>query len=167
MKKRWMFILFAVAAAASCKQNPGKQEENKVKLSFQPGKNKPVKMNYEFTVNSVTTGNMTHFSIALSGTSDMDDQGDIILMMKNDKIKMDGIIEGKEVNFEAGTNDSIPKDVGRVLIPVFSLLNEKFKTTYDSRLDRIAEVRMKEDRIDSTDNKMQLLLRYPDSAVAV
>jgi len=167
MNKLFLLISVIGLGLSGCSSENAEKKSDKINLSFHPDNNKPLKMNYEFAVNSITTGNMTRFVMALSGTSLIDSNDIATLIMQNDKISMNGVIGGKEVNFEAGTKDSIPADVGMVLTPIFTLLHKKFQSSYDSRLNKLSEVCLREGGIDSAENKMQLFIRYPDSAVAI
>ena len=167
--KYFLFLgLTGILILNGCSQgSEANKNENRIMLSFDAGKSKPVKMRYDFTVNALTTGNRTHFAMELSGEAETRDKDNIEIELRNDKITMDGLIGGKQMSFTAGTKDSVPNDVAMVLTPVFSLLNRKFKSSYDSRMHRNSEVMLTDDGIDSSENKMQFFVRYPDSTVAV
>ena len=164
MKKIQIGVAMLSVLLAACGGGV-KKENDKVKLAFQPGSGKAFKMVYEFSVEA--TGDKPRYVIELSGTASKKDEGEVVLSTTNDKIYMDGSIGGKEVKFTAGTSDSIPQDVAMAVAPVFSLLNKKFETTYDLHLNKLSEVMVREGGVDSTSNKMQFFVRYPDSAVGV
>lgn len=151
---------------AACASGP--KDDGKITLVFNPSTMKNVKMNYEFTVNSVSTGNRTHFMMDISGNAGVNDKKEVIMHMHNDKIVMDGNIQGKDIRIEAGTTDSVPADVGMVITPVFTMLNKDFFSVYDPRLNKISEMMQNASGgMDSVENKMQFYVRYPDSAVKV
>jgi hypothetical protein len=156
-------LLLLLAACGTGSKNDGK-----ITLAFDPGTMKNVKMNYEFTVNSVSTGNRTHFMMDISGNAEVNDKKEVIMHTHNDKIMMDGNIQGKDIRIEAGTTDSVPADVGMVITPVFTMLNKDFFSVYDTRLNKISEMMQNASGgMDSVENKMQFYIRYPDSAVKI
>jgi hypothetical protein len=147
---------------------PGKDGgSDKIKLALDPGKSISLKMTYDFTVNAITTNQTTHFLMELSGTAETHSPENIEMNLLNNTIAMDGVIGGRQMKFMAGTNDSVPNDVAMVLTPFFSLNNKKFTSVYDYRLNKVSEMMQKDGSADSTENKVQFFLRYPDSTVKV
>ncbi len=166
MKTLLTFITLLSICFYGC--DPGGPMDGKLSLKFQPAQNSRVKMNYDFMINSPTTGNKTAFKIELSGIAAFATNGEIVLRLKNDHISMDGIVEGKPVSLVAGNDDSISTELKMVIGSVFSLLNKEFVSTYDVKLNKTSEVVLNDSTgTDKSENRMQFFLRYPDSAVKV
>jgi hypothetical protein len=162
-----MIVLFLASLAESCGQGASNGGSDKVKLALDPGKELPLKMHYEFTVNALTTNQTTHFVMDASGTAATHAADNVEFMVQNNAISMDGVIGGRQMKFTAGTNDSVPNDVAMVLTPFFSLLNRKFTSSYDYRMNKVSERMARDSGSDSTENKIQFFIRYPDSAIHV
>ncbi len=146
----------------------GDETPGKIKLEFKPVSGKQVKMNYQFSVNQVTSGDLTAFEIEMSGHAGTNENGEIVLDFKNDKIKMSGKLSGKEVSGSASGPDSLTGDAKLVALPIFALEGNSYRSIYDNELNKKNEVRMSEGAIvDSTENKMQLLIRYPNQEIAI
>ncbi len=169
MKKTVFFSsLFLVIAIGGCKPDSQKENNGKIKLAFQPVKDKAVKINYSFSVNSVSSNSLTNFYMTLTGKGETAADGAVILNMKNENIKMDGTIQGNKVNGSAGGTDTLTGDARLVSMPVFTLYGKTYRSSYDPGLNKKWEVQTDGEKIiDSTENKMQLLVRYPDKEVGV
>ncbi len=147
-----------------------KEEEStgKIKLEFKPVDGKKIKMNYQFSVNQLTSGDVTAFEMEMSGKSETDADGKIILELKNDKIKMSGNIQGVKVSGSASGPDSLIGDAKLVALPIFTLEGNTYRGIYDIHLNKKTEVRFNEAGIiDSTENKMQFLIRYPTKEISI
>lgn len=145
-----------------------KEETGKIKLEFKPVSGKQIKMNYKFSVNQVASGDITAFEIEMSGRGGTNEDDQIVLDLKNDKIKMSGNIQGTQVIGSASGPDSLTGDAKLVALPVFTLEGNTYRSMYDVHLNKKSEVRISEGVIvDSTENKMQFLIRYPDQEIAV
>lgn len=162
-----IFVSAAVLFTA-CGSDKEKENAGKVKLSFQPQKDKAVKVNYFFSVNSVSSQAITSFDMKLSGKGETDASGNVMLEFTNDDISMDADIQGQKVKGSAIGPDSVTGDMKLVAMPVFSLVGKKYRSMYSSQMDKQSEVQLNSDgTVDSIENKMQLLVRYPDHEVAV
>lgn len=168
-------LLFLFASCSSllfigCGSNDNAKKENsdKIKLEFKPVSGKEIKMNYQFSVNQVTSGDLTAFEMEIIGKAGTNENGLIILDLKNEKIKMTGSIQGIKVSGSASGPDSLKGDAKLVALPVFTLEGNTYRGTYDAMLNKKSEVRMSEGAIvDSTENKVQFLIRYPKEEVAI
>ncbi len=149
-------------------EEPKEEKSGKIKLEFKPIAGKQIKMNYQFSVNQVTSGDLTAFEIEMSGRGGINENGDIVLDLKNDKIKMSGNIQGVAVSGSASGPDSLTGDAKLVALPIFALEGNTYRSSYDSHLNKKNEVRISDGAIvDSTENKMQFLIRYPNQEIAV
>ncbi|MFL5764282.1 MAG: DUF6263 family protein [Bacteroidia bacterium] len=145
-----------------------KNNDSKITLSLKPEKGKALDVNYWFSVNNTSTGDMSSFEMKIKGSSETDENGKIALSMTNDEIKMTGKISGKEVNGSAEGPDTLTGDAKLVALPVFALLHKTYRAIYDAQMDKKGEVQIAEGNIiDSTENKMQFMLRYPKEEIAV
>ncbi|MCW3085431.1 MAG: hypothetical protein JWP12_2797 [Bacteroidetes bacterium] len=169
MKKIVFFSsLFLMIAFGGCNPDPKKENNGKIKLAFQPVKDKAVKISYSFSVNSKSSNSLTNFYMTLIGKGETAADGAVILELKNESIKMDGTIEGNKVNGAAGATDTLTGDARLVSMPVFTLYGKSYRSSYDPGLNKKWEVQTDGDKIvDSTENKMQLLVRYADHEVGV
>lgn len=171
MKKLLFCSLFASTLLfVGCGNSEDSKKENldKIKLEFKPVSGKQIKMNYQFSVNQVTSGDLTAFEIEMSGRGGTNENGQIVLDFKNDKVKMTGNMQGVSVSGSASGPDSLSGDAKLVALPVFTLEGNTYRGIYDIHLNKKSEVRMSEGVIaDSTENKMQFLIRYPDKEIAV
>lgn len=170
-KKLLLCSLFASAlllVGCGNSEDPKKETSEKIKLEFKPVSGKQIKMNYQFSVNQVTSGELTAFEIEMSGRGGTNENGEIVLDFKNDKIKMSGNIQGVTVSGSASGPDSLTGDAKLVALPIFTLEGNTYRSTYDSHLNKKNEVRISDGAIvDSTENKMQFLIRYPNQEIAV
>jgi len=158
-----MILIAACGTDIKVKQD----DSGKFKLAFKPEKDKPVRIKYQFTVNSEVSGNIT-FDMDLSGTGETAANGDVTLLLKNEEIEMTGTILGQKVSGSALNTDSLSADAKLVALPVFAYLNKTFKSAYDPQLNKKYEVQMIDTVVfDSTENKLQFLLRYPETDVLV
>lgn len=171
MKKLLLSFLFASSILfVGCGNSETQKEETpvKIKLEFKPVSGKPIKMNYQFSVNQVTSGDLTAFEIEMSGRAGTNENGEIVLDFKNDKVKMSGSIQGIQVSGSASGPDSLTGDAKLVALPVFTLEGHSYRSIYDIHLNKKSEVQMSDGEIiDSTENKMQLLIRYPNQEIAI
>jgi uncharacterized protein DUF6263 len=88
--------------------------------------------------------------------------------LKNEKISMSGIIQGNKVSGSASGPDSLTDDAKLVALSVFTLEGKNFKSIYDKEFNKKSEVLMNGNEIaDSSENKIQFLIRYPNGEVAV
>ena len=170
--KKLLFSTYLISiillAACGNTEEPKKEETGKIKLEFKPISGKLIKMNYQFSVNQVASGDLTAFEIEMSGRGGTNEDGHIVLDFKNDKIKMSGNIQGAKVSGSASGPDTLKGDAKLVALPIFTLEGNTYRSIYDIHLNKQAEVRMSEGIIvDSTENKMQFLIRYPDQEIAV
>lgn len=138
-------------------------------LSFHPTPGQQVKMNYSFSVTQMISGDVTSFTILMSGKTDTTENGKIVAELRNDSIKMSGTFQGKPVHGSANGGDTLTGDAKLVALPIFGLIGKTFRSTYSKQLDRQTEVQIDEkgNLIDSTEDKDQLLLRFPNNKVAV
>ncbi len=145
-----------------------KEEPLKIKLEFKPIAGKEIKMNYQFSVNQVASGDVTAFEMELSGRGGTDVDGQIVLDMKNERISMTGSIQGVKVSGSASGPDSLTGDAKLVALPIFTLEGNTYRGMYDKYLNKNSEVRIVDGNIvDSTENKMQFLIRYPNKEISV
>jgi hypothetical protein len=169
MKKYLPFFFGVALLLVSC--GGGKDEvkdDGKIQLAFRPGQRSGLKVDYEFSVNSVTSGDITSFKIISSGEADTLPGGKIELEMKNDSISMTGFVGGKNVSGKAGGTDSLSQDIKMVCMPVFSFLNKKFRSEYDASLNKLLEVQVSDSGfVDSTENRLQFFVRYPANRIGV
>lgn len=165
------FLLASSFLYVGCGNNETPKEEEtpgKIKLEFKPVSGKQIKMNYQFSVNQVASGDLTAFEIEMSGRAGTNENGEIVLDFKNEKIKMSGNISGKEVSGSASGPDSLTGDAKLVALPIFTLEGNTYRSIYDIHLNKKNEVRINDGAIvDSTENKMQLLIRYPNQELAI
>ena len=168
-------LLFALIVSnilfVSC-GNTEHTEENeangKIKLELKPTPGKPLKINYQFSVNQVASGDVTSFEMEMTGKCETNVEGEIVLEMKNDKIKMSGSLQGVNISGSASGPDSLVGDAKLVALPIFTLEGNTYRGIYDAYLYKKAEVRVNQGEIiDSTENKMQFLIRYPSTEIKV
>jgi hypothetical protein len=153
--------------SASCGSGENRSSD-KIRLEFKPEKGKPLHATYWFSVNNTGSGDVSAFEMQISGSGETSENGIVTLNMKNDSIRMSGKITGKEVNGSAEGPDSLTGDAKLVALPVFALLHRSYRSIYNAQLDKKAEMQMSGDSlVDSTENKMQFLLRYPKTEVGV
>lgn len=170
MSKKLLFISLSISLLlfASCGSTEESKKSGKIKLTFKPVSGKQIKMNYQFSVNQVESGDLTAFEMEMSGHAGTNEDGQIVLDLKNEKIKMSGNIQGKQVSGSASGPDSLTGDAKLVALPIFTLEGNTYRGTYDSLLNKKDEVRMIDGTFaDSTENKMQLLIRYPNNEISV
>ena len=137
-------------------------------MEFKPVSGKEIKMNYQFSVNQVQSGDLTAFEMEITGRAGTNEDGQIFLDLRNDKIKMSGNIQGAKVSGSASGPDSLTGDAKLVALPIFTLEGNTYRGIYDGLLNKKTEVRMSEGAIvDSTENKVQFLIRYPNTEIAV
>lgn len=164
MKK--LFFVFAASALvfSSC---GGEKKDEGIRLTFNPEKSKEVKSTYEFTVVSGSNGETIHFTIQMSGSAQKNEEGNIVLSLKNDNISMNGTLSGKQIAFDAAHMDSVPDSLRKVTNSVFSLYNKTFRGIYDERMNKISEsiVQDGSGTKDSAENKMQFFIRFPDTTI--
>jgi hypothetical protein len=164
-----LFSIVSVFLIAGCSSNNDSKKENtgKIKLVFQPIKGKPVKINYEFAVHSAASGDI-NFTMVISGKGETAKDGNVTLELKNEHIKLTGNIQGKNINGSADAPDSLSGDAKLVAMPVFTLLGKTYRSIYNGQLDKKSEVQVNEGAIvDSSENKMQILVRYPANEVGI
>lgn len=170
-KKSFIYSLsiFALALFSACGSPEEKKEgPSKIRLEFKPVAGQKVNMNYQFSVNQVTSGDVTSFEMEMSGRGGIDANGLIVLDLMNEKISMIGSIGGTTVSGSASGPDSLTGDAKLVALPVFGLEGNTYRGVYDKFLNKKSEVRIADGSIvDSTENKMQFLIRYPENEVGV
>ena len=161
-------MLSALGALLLSSCGPEQAKDEGVKLVFSPEKGKEVKMTYEFTVISTAKLDKTHFLMEMQGSAEKIDASQVVLVLENQKITVDGSVEGKNISYDANSPDSIPDEIKAVITPVFSLLNKKFKSVYDERMNKLSESIVRSDSAtrDSAENKLQFFVRYPDTTIA-
>jgi len=171
MKRTFFCTLFAaILFIAGCNNSSDAPKENKdkIKLEFKPVPGKQVKLKYMFSVNQVASGDLTAFEMDITARGGTNENGDIILDMTNEKIKMDGTIQGKAVSGSASGPDSLTGDAKLVALSVFSLEGNTYRSIYNNQLNKKSEVRIENGNIiDSTENKMQFLVVFPDKEIGV
>jgi hypothetical protein len=168
MSKHFMLLpVISVLLCSSC-GNTEKTDPGKIRLAFQPQKDKTVQIEYDFSVNQLASGDITSFQMMISGKGETAAGGTVLLELKNERISMKGSIQGKEVQGSATGPDSLTGDAKLVAMPVFSMIGKSFRGCYTGQLDKKWEVQVKDGEIvDSTENKMQFFLRYPAAEVGV
>ena len=171
MKKLLLFsAALSITLLFSCKSNESKKEDNgKIKLSFHPANGQNVKMRYSFSVTQLTSGDITSFSILMTGKADTTTNGMIALEMKNDSIEMNGTFQGKHVHGSANGSDTLTGDAKLVSLPVFALEGKTYRSFYGKLFDKQTEVQIDAAGalVDSSEDKDQILLRFPSHEVAV
>lgn len=171
MKKLLLFYLACfLLLIAGCGNNKDSKKENpdKIKLEFKPVSGKEIKMNYQFSVNQLVSHDITAFEMEISGRAGTNENGQIVLDLKNEKIKMSGSIQSIKVSGSASGPDSLTGDAKLLALPIFTLEGNTYRSVYDAMLNKKSEVRTSEGAIvDSTENKVQFLIRYPKEEVAV
>ncbi|MBC7863077.1 MAG: hypothetical protein IAF38_08880 [Bacteroidia bacterium] len=169
MKKYFIILTGLTLLLNSC--GSGKEEvkdDGKIQLAFKPLHKSVLKTDYEFSVNSVTSGDITSFKIISTGEADTLPDGKVELELKNDSVSMTGFVGGKNVSAKAGGTDSISQDVRMVCMPVFSFLGKKFRSEYDAAFNKQIEVQVSDSGfVDSTENRLQFFIRYPANRVGV
>lgn len=145
-----------------------KDVTGKIKLEFSAVKDKPVKVYYSFSVTSVSAKAVTTFNMELSGKGETDANGTTTVQFKNDAISMEGLVNGELVSAVAGSSDTLTGELRLVAMPVFSLLGKSYRVVYTPQLDKRSEIQVEgTETVDSTENKMQFYVRYPDHEVGV
>ena len=172
MKKLLLFSsILSFAILFSCGNDKSKEDNNngKIMLAFNPIKGQNVKINYTFSVTQIVSGDITSFSILMSGKTDTTANGKIVAELKNDSISMHGTFQGKSAHGSANGGDSLTGDAKLVALPVFSLIGKIYRSSFNKQLDKQTEVQIDANGaiIDSTEDKYQMLLRYPTQEVAV
>ena len=143
-------------------------KNGKVKLEFNAFKDQTLKINYTFSVHSLSNGDVTTFEMLLSGTGKKNEDGTSTLELKNDNINMKGNLQGQTINGSASGPDSVAGDAKLVAMPVFAFLGKSYRSIYNAQLDKKSEVQMNgNDIVDSSENKMQLYLHYPSTEIGV
>ncbi len=145
-----------------------KKDDGKIMLSFHPVPRQQVIINYTFSVTQMASGDVTSFTILMSGKTDTTADGKITADLKNDSIKMFGTFQGKEVHGSANGSDTLTGDAKLVALPIFGLIGKIFRSTFSKQLDKQTEIQIDANGglIDSTEDKDQLLLRFPNHPVA-
>jgi hypothetical protein len=165
MKK--LLLLSSIALFAACGGDT-KENNGKIKLELNPEKDKAIKISYSFSVNSVSNGDITKFDMQLSGTGEKNEDGTITVELKDDNISMSGTLQGKEVKGSATGPDSISGDAKLVAMPVFAFQGKIFRSVFTPQFDKRSEVEINMGEVgDSTENKMQFLIHYPNHEVGV
>ena len=145
-----------------------KDATGKIKLGFSAVKDKPIKVYYSFSVTSVSAKAVTTFNMELSGKGETDANGNTTVQFRNDAISMEGIVNGEIASAKAGSTDTLTGELRLVAMPVFSLLGKTYQVVYSPQLDKKSEIQVNGTEIvDSTENKMQFYVRYPDHEVGV
>lgn len=165
--KKLLLIPTFFAALFLCGCGTTNDSNGKIRLEFKPESGKAVKISYKFSVHQVTSGEVSEFELISSGIAEFDPDGNILMEIKNDKITMAGNIQGKKVSGSASGPDSLTGDAKLVALPVFALEGKTFKSIYDPQFNKKSEVRINGNDIDSSENKIQLLIRYPKGEIAV
>jgi hypothetical protein len=168
MKKYFLYSVIASLTIAACgTADTSTKTNDTLKLVFNPESGKGIKMNYEFTVNSVSQNNKLHFTLQMTGVTTKKSDNEIGLDITNNNSLVDGNVNGKEISYKA--NDSIPSDIKMVTTSVFSLNGKIFNSVYNSRLEKLEE-KLQSDTAansDPVENKMQFFIVYPDSAIKI
>jgi hypothetical protein len=165
MKK--LLLLSSIAFLAACGTDT-KESNGKIKLELNPEKDKAVKINYSFSVNSVSNGDITNFEMQLSGTGEKNEDGTVTIELKNDNISMSGTLQGKEIKGSATGPDSVTGDAKLVAMPVFAFQGKIYRSVFTPQFDKKSEVEINMGEVgDSTENKMQFFIHYPNHEVAV
>ncbi len=167
MKKLLLFIPAIALLLISCGGNGEKNSGENIKFQLKP----PAEMQemyYSFSVNQLKSGDITNFYIVTQTNGKQAADGKIELNSKNVAISLDGVVGGKNIKAEAGKNDSLATDVKLVAMPVFSLLNKQFVSVYNPYLRKEYEFQKSDSGfVDSTENRMQFFLSYPENEVTV
>lgn len=167
--KKLLTPLIAICLLSACSGSDPK-ENGKIKLEFNPEKGKTVRINYTFSVNSIANGDVSTFEMLISGKAEKNEDGSSVMDLKNDHISMTGMIQGVTVKGTAGGigDDSIQGDASLIAMPVFAFQGKTFRSVLAPTLDKKSEVQLNgETIVDSSENKMQFLLRYPGTEVKV
>ena len=171
MKKVFFYtVLASLLLMAGCNNSTDAPKENtdKIKLAFKPVPGKQVRMKYAFSVNQVASGELTAFELDITARGGTNENGDIVVDMTNDKIRMSGTIQGVAVSGSASGPDSLTGDAKLVALSVFTLEGNTYRSIYNSQLKKKSEVRMDKGAIvDSSENKMQFLVVYPDKEIGI
>lgn len=170
MKKTFLFpVLASLVFIASCNNTEQpKENQDKIKLTFKPVPGKQVRMNYAFSVNQVASGDLTAFEMDIIARGGTNENGDIVVDMTNEKIRMSGTIQGVAVSGSASGPDSLTGDAKLVALSVFTLEGNTYRSIYNSQLNKKSEVHMDNGTIvDSSENKMQFLVVYPDKEIGI
>ncbi|MDQ3048258.1 MAG: DUF6263 family protein [Bacteroidota bacterium] len=163
-----LFSTISFALFCSCGSEKVKESNGKIRLQFSPEQGKAVKINYTFEVTSLGNGDHTQFEMLMEGKTSTNEKGVVQLEMTNKNIKLKGTIQGKAVNGDASIPDSLAGDAKLVSMSVFAMMGKTYRSTYGPQLDKYSEVQMSNDSIvDSTENKMQILIRYPEQELAI
>ncbi len=144
-------------------------EKEKIVLTFQPKVGSKIQIDYSFTVNSVSSKAVTTFNILARGNTNTNEKKDIILDLKNNDILLDAIIDGKKFLGSSNKIDSLNEEVKAIALPVFGVANKFYRTTYDSQFHKKSEIETDAagNLIDTTENRIQFLINYPDNEIAV
>lgn len=165
--KKIALPLIAICLLSACSGDAPK-EKGMIKLEFNPEKGKEININYTFSVNSLSNGDVTTFEMLLSGLAIRNGDGTSTMELTNNKIKMNGAIQGVAVSGSASGPDSVKGDASLVAMPVFAFQGKTFSSVLDPTFDKKSEVQLSAGAIvDSSENKMQILLRYPQHEIKV
>jgi hypothetical protein len=167
MKNALFFLpvfLFFLSCGSESNQSA---DDGKTKLQFRPFPSGKLKIDYKISVNNLSEGESTNYILKMSGKVDtLNNQA--LLELKNDAISMKGVLFNKEVSAEAGSPEKLPDTLHMVTAPVFSFLDKKFKSCYDQQLNKLWETQISDSGfVDSTENRFQIFLRYPQYGLAV
>jgi hypothetical protein len=149
----------------SCSSEEDKKHEE-ITLAFNPENGKAVRIHHTFSVNSLSNGDLSTFEMSLSGKANKQENGNILLELRNDSIKMNGTIQGGTVSGSAGGTDTMEGNASLVAMPVFAFKGKTFRSELSPQFDKRSEVQVENGTIlDSAENKMQIYLRYPNHPV--
>lgn len=145
------------------------EETEKVNLSFNPDGPTKMKGTYSFSVNQLKSGDVTSFSMDVAGYYGKTGDSKNFLEFRNENVKLEGNVKGNSVSAVAGQNDSLlENDVRLVALPVFFTKGKTFRSVYDAELNKLEEMQVSKGAfVDSTDSRVQMLLRYPTGDVKV
>jgi hypothetical protein len=145
-----------------------KESDNEVMLSLHPDAGKKIKLNYVFSVSQLKSGDVTTFSMDLSGNYGKDEGNNTFMQLTNENVGLSGNVKGQAIEAVANGTDTLENEVRLVAMPVFNLAGKTFKSVFDPQFNRLAEFQVSNGNfVDSTESKVQMLLRYPEGKVTV
>lgn len=168
MKKLLLLSSVSVLTLFGCGSGNETKDNNKVKISFKPDQGKTVNIDYQFSVTQTTSGDVSSFDMHITGKTETAADGKVTLELKNQNLSMTGSIAGKPIHGSAEGPDSLTGDAKLVALPVFTLSGKSYRSIYNPQFDKRTEVQINgNDIVDSTENKLQFLVRYPVNEISV
>lgn len=168
MKTTLPIVAVVFILLTSCSGNTESSGES-MKLSLSPAEGEQLRGNYTFSVNQLRSGDVTAFTIGVNGQFGKTADGKNYLEISNEQINLEGNIKGNKISAIAGQNDTLlENDIRLVALPVFTTLGKKYRAVFDGEMNKISEVQINEGAfVDSTESRVQFLLRYPAREIKV